>query len=206
MRPREWRPACVKGYCLRFDLDGRPRAYRPHILVAASAGGSAMKTMTIGDAARQACVGVETIRFYERRGLVERPPLPPGRRIRVYPAEAVKRIRFIRQAQQLGFSLREIEELLAVRADPRADCSEVRAQAVAKLREVRGKIEQLGAIGAALEAVIAVCPGQGGLQACSILDTLVEPDRAVRGGGPLPAAPPKRKAQDGSGSLPRRGL
>ena len=160
--------------------------------------------MTIGEAARRAGVGVETVRFYERRGLVEQPPAPAGRRVRVYPAETIKRIRFIRQAQQLGFSLREIKELLALRADPNADCSEVREQAVAKLQEVRRKVEQLREIGAALEAVIAVCPGRGGLQACSILDTLVEADPAIRGSGPLPAAPPKRKANDGSGSSQRR--
>ena len=163
-----------------------------------------MRDVTIGEAARRAGVGVETIRFYERRGLIEQPAKREGSGFRVYPAEAVKRIRFIRQAQQLGFSLREIEELLALRADPNADCAEVREQAVVKLEEVRGKIEQLREIGAALEAVIAVCPGQGGLQACSILDTLVEPDPAVRGGGPLPAPPPKRKANDGSGSSQRR--
>lgn len=163
-----------------------------------------MQGMTIGEAARQACVGVETIRFYQRRGLVEQPPLPPGRRIRVYPAEAIKRIRFIRQAQQLGFSLREIKELLALKADPHGDCSEVRAQAVAKLQEVRDKIEQLREIGAALEAVIAVCPGQGGLQACSILDMLAEPEPGFRGRGPLPAAAPKRKRQNGSNGRQRR--
>ena len=159
---------------------------------------------TIGEAARQAGVGVETIRFYERRGLIEQPPTPEGRRVRIYPAEAVKRIRFIRQAQQLGFALREIEELLALRADPDADCSEVREQAVAKLQEVRGKIERLREIGAALEAVIAVCPGQGGLQACSILDTIAEPDAAVRGSGPLSAAPPKRRPQNRSDGGQRR--
>jgi DNA-binding transcriptional MerR regulator len=145
-----------------------------------------MKTMTIGEAARRAGVGVETIRFYERRGLIERPPTPDGRRVRVYPAGTVQRVRFIRQAQQLGFSLREIEELLALQADPHADCSEVRTQAVAKLRDVEGKIERLREIGAALEAVIAVCPGQGGLQCCSILDALGETDRPAPGAGRFP--------------------
>jgi MerR family mercuric resistance operon transcriptional regulator len=163
-----------------------------------------MTTMTIGEAARQAGVAVETIRFYERRGLIERPPTPAGRRVRIYPAEAIKRIRFIRQAQQLGFSLREIEELLALRADPHADCSEVRVQAVAKLREVTGKIAQLREIGAALEAVIAACPGQGGLQTCSILDALIATGPAGRATGPLPAPPPKRRPQNEPDSRQRR--
>ncbi len=85
-----------------------------------------MKTMTISNAARQAEVGIETIRFYERRGLIEQPPTPVGSGFRVYPEETVQRIRFIRQAQEIGFSLREIDELLSLRADPAADSSDVR--------------------------------------------------------------------------------
>ncbi len=133
----------------------------------------AMKAaMTIGTAAREAGVGVETIRFYERRGLVVQPPKSAGSGVRRYSPETIARIRFIREAQQLGFLLREITELLALRADPRADCAEVREQASVKLREVRHKIEQLRQIGAALETLIGACPGRGGLQACSIMDAL----------------------------------
>lgn len=131
-----------------------------------------MAAMTIGTAAREAGVGVETIRFYERRGLVAQPPKPAGSGARRYSPETVERIRFIREAQQLGFSLREIAELLALRADPSADCSEVREQASVKLDEVRRKIERLRQIGAALETLIAACPGRGRLQTCSIMDAL----------------------------------
>ena len=131
-----------------------------------------MKAMTIGKAAGDAGVGVETIRFYERQGLIERPRKPVGSGVRVYPPETVERIRFIREAQQIGFSLREIRDLLALRADPSADSSEVRQQAVAKLQEVQRKIEQLERIGAALEVLIAACPGRGGLQACSIMEAI----------------------------------
>jgi MerR family copper efflux transcriptional regulator len=130
-----------------------------------------MKALTIGKAAREAGVGVETIRFYERQGLIEQPPRP-HRGVRRYSDEAVSRIRFIKKAQQLGFTLREIHELLALRADPDADCSQLREEAVAKLQNVRQKIEQLQQIGAALETLINACPGQGGLQACSILEAL----------------------------------
>ncbi len=158
-----------------------------------------MKELTIARAARQAGVGVETIRFYERRGLIEQPRKPRGSGFRVYSPEQVKRIKFIRQAQQIGFSLHEIQELLSLRADPAADCSAVRSQAVAKLDEVKRKIDQLHHIGAALEALIAVCPGRGGLQACTILDTLIDPAHGlvppITAGGPLPAVPPKRKKQ-----------
>jgi MerR family transcriptional regulator, copper efflux regulator len=130
----------------------------------------AMQTMTIGKAAREAGVNIETIRFYERRGLIERPP--KGNGYRVYSPEEVARIRFIKEAQQIGFSLSEIGDLLSLRADPAADCSEVRRQAVAKLDQVNQKIEQLRAVGVALETLIAACPGRGALQACSILDAL----------------------------------
>lgn len=130
--------------------------------------------MTIGQAAREAGVGVETIRFYERQGLIEQPSKREGAGVRLYPADLVERIRFIREAQQLGFSLREASELLMLRADPNADCSDVREQATAKLGEVEQKIELLQRIHTALTTLIASCPGHGGLSACSILDALAQ--------------------------------
>ena len=133
-----------------------------------------MKALTISKAAREAGVGVETVRFYERQGLIEQAPKPTGSGVRIYSPDMVARIRFIREAQQIGFSLREIRELLALRADPSADCSDVREQATAKLEEVRRKIERLREIGTALETLIAACPGRGGLQACSIMDALTQ--------------------------------
>ncbi len=92
--------------------------------------------MTISRAAEQAGVGVETIRFYERRGLIDQPPQPLGGGYRVYDDALVGRVRFIRQAQELGFSLHEIGELLSLWADPAADCADVRARAAAKRTEV----------------------------------------------------------------------
>lgn len=139
--------------------------------------------MSIGQAASQAGVGIETVRFYERQGLIERPRKPEGTGVRCYPADLVKRIRFIREAQQLGFTLREASELLALRADPSASCLEVREQATAKLQDVRQKIERLRQIGAALESLIASCPGRGALQACSIMDALALHPGAQAGDG-----------------------
>lgn len=132
-----------------------------------------MSSLTISKAAQAAGVGVETIRFYERKHLVQQ-PLKPNRGVRRYSDELVARIRFIKKAQQLGFSLREIRELLALRADPATDCSDLREQAQAKLSEVRLKIEQLQEMDAALETLIATCPGRGALQACSILEALTQ--------------------------------
>lgn len=130
-----------------------------------------MTGLTIGGLAVAAGVGVETIRFYERKGLIAR-PRRPERGFRAYPNEAVRRIRFIRQAQQLGFSLKEIEELLALRADPATDCADVQRRASAKLVEVERKMAQLQRIRAALETVIAACPASGTLDGCSIIEAL----------------------------------
>ncbi len=135
-----------------------------------------MKTMTISKIAQEAGVGVETVRFYERKGLVDQPPKPPSGGFRVYPAEMAERIRFIRQAQELGFTLREIKELLSLRTDPATDCADVRERAQTKLDEVNRKIALMKGIQAALEKLIAACPGQGALQVCSIIDAIEAPE------------------------------
>lgn len=134
-----------------------------------------MQHLTIGKAAAEAGVSVETIRFYERRGLIQQPPKGEG--YRVYPAEMVARVRFIRQAQQTGFSLREVQELLSLRADPAADCADVRRQAAQKIEEVDRKIADLQRVRAALETVVSVCPGRGELTDCTIMAALEHPAR-----------------------------
>ncbi|MBI3436341.1 MAG: MerR family transcriptional regulator [Proteobacteria bacterium] len=156
-----------------------------------------MQVQTIGKAAREAGVNVETIRFYERQGMIEQPPRPNGKGARVYADATVARIRFIREAQQLGFALREIRELLALRANPTADCSEVRERATAKLLDVQQKIERLRRIGAALETLIVACPARGSLKACSIIDALEL--RSVAGQRRRTLAVTKRGARQRSG-------
>ena len=131
-----------------------------------------MKAMTIGKAAKRAGVGVETIRFYERRGLIPQPPKPATGGFRDYPAATLSQIRFIREAQDLGFSLEEISDLMSLRADPKANCAQVQRRAEAKLAEVEEKIERLKGMGQALERLIEACPGKGALGACSIIETL----------------------------------
>ena len=103
-----------------------------------------VKPLTISTLADCAGVGVETIRFYERKGLVRRPPRP-GTGFRVYPEDAVARIRFIRQAQALGFTLQEIGGLLALRVTPGTDCAAVRSRAVSKLANVEARLAELSA-------------------------------------------------------------
>ena len=153
-----------------------------------------MDAMTIGMAARESGVGVETIRFYERKGLIRQPPKPGAGRRRYRP-EVIERIRFIRQAQQLGFALREIEELLSLEANPAADCSDVRRRALEKIEQVNARIAQLADIRAALTRLLAACPGSGALGACSILEALrvAEPTQPDE-----PARPPRRAAKRGS--------
>lgn len=128
--------------------------------------------MRIGEAAKAAGIGVETIRYYERRGLVARPARPVGGGARSYPEETVARIRFIREAQSIGFSLREIKELVSLKRDPDTDCGEVRARAKAKLDEVNRKIAGLEVMRTKLEQALGACPGRGRLDQCAILAAL----------------------------------
>jgi MerR family mercuric resistance operon transcriptional regulator len=131
-----------------------------------------MRDLTIGKAAGEAGVKTATLRFYERCGLIEQPP-KPGTGYRIYPPGTVDRIRFIRQAQEIGFSLAEIGDLLSLRAAPETDCSKVRDRAQAKLAEVDRKMARLRKIRGALERLVAACPGEAAaLEECSILQSL----------------------------------
>jgi MerR family mercuric resistance operon transcriptional regulator len=130
-----------------------------------------MKPLTIGQVARCAGVGVETVRFYERQGLLEE----PARRdsgYRQYPEDVVARLRFIRRAKELGFSLKEIKELLALRVDPDTTCAEIKQRAQAKIADVEEKIRALQRIKKALVRLTAVCRGRGPTNECPILDAL----------------------------------
>lgn len=131
-----------------------------------------MGRFTISRAAKAANVTVETIRFYERKGLIAQPHKPAGGGARTYDGETVARLRFVRQAQDIGFSLREISELLALRADPEVDCADVRGRAIKKRDEVHAKLDQLSRMRDALDALIASCPGGGDLKACTILEAM----------------------------------
>lgn len=130
-----------------------------------------MESLKIGQVAHLAEVGVETIRFYERRGLIEEPPRRASG-YRQYPPEAVARIRFIRRAKDLGFSLGEVKELLALRVDPHATSADVRGRAKAKIDDITGKIKTLEKMRGALEALVASCSGSGPVSECSILEAI----------------------------------
>ncbi len=130
-----------------------------------------MKPLTIGQVARQADVGVETVRFYERQGLLNEPPRRESG-YRQYPEDVVARLRFIKRAKELGFSLKEIKELLTLRVDPTMTCAEVRSKAQAKIADVEEKIQALQKIKKALVKLTTVCRGRGPTSECPILEAL----------------------------------
>ena len=129
-------------------------------------------TMTRSEVAEAAGVTAETVRYYEERGLIPKPRRSAAG-YRLYGPSFVERIRFIKRAQDLGFTLAETEGLLAVGLDaPDGGCGDVRAQALAKLSDVEAKLRDLTAIREALRALAEACPGTGPISACPILDTL----------------------------------
>lgn len=132
--------------------------------------------MLISETARRAGVGVETIRFYERKGLIGRPLRPTASGYRQYSAETVHHIRFIKCAQQLGFSLAEVRELQALESASGAQCIDVRERARLKLADVMARIENLTRIKSVLEQLIDACPGQGSARKCSILNEIKRGD------------------------------
>lgn len=131
-----------------------------------------MEPMTIGRLAKCAGVGVETVRFYQRSGLLETPPQPASG-YRKYPPETILRIRFIKRAKSLGFSLKEIRELLELRSEC-ATCGDVQARAEAKLKTVTQKIDELTRVRDNLEDLVRQCQSGSDIDACPIIEALVE--------------------------------
>lgn len=130
-----------------------------------------MEYLTTGQVAKQAQVNIETIRYYERRGLI---PDPPRREsgYRQYSWDIVDRIRFIKRAQELGFSLKEIAELLSLRFDPGTPAILVRRKAEAKVKDIDEKIASLQNMKHALLKLIGQCDGHGTVNECPIIEAL----------------------------------
>lgn len=132
-----------------------------------------MSTYTIGQLARLSGAGVETIRYYEREGLIAEPPRRASG-YRQYPEDALARLRFIRHAKELGFSLKDTRELLELRVAPGATCADIRQRAETKIAEVRTKLDMLRQIEQALVKLTVSCRGRGPTSDCPILDALDE--------------------------------
>lgn len=127
------------------------------------------RSIAIGKLARAAGVGVETIRYYQRRRLLAVPPRPLGGQRR-YGADSVRRVRFIKRAQALGFTLDEIATLLSL--DQARACAPTRALASHKLAQIKQRIADLTALEAALGELVHRCDTRSARTACPIMNTL----------------------------------
>lgn len=128
------------------------------------------QALTIGALAKSSGVGVQTIRFYERKGLL---PAPPRREsgYRQYGPKDATRIRFIKRAQDVGFTLSEIQELLEMNTSPRATCSDVKMKADLKLAEVNAKIKDLQRMRKTLMELSGACgESKKAMSECRVLD------------------------------------
>lgn len=130
-----------------------------------------MKYLKIGQAAKEAGVNVDTVRYYERRGLLPSPQRKESG-YRQYMGDTVKRIRFIKHAQELGFSLNEIAELLSLKLDPVAACSDVKKKAERKIAEIEEKLEMLRKMREALGCLVEMCEENREAGECPILEAL----------------------------------
>jgi MerR family transcriptional regulator, mercuric resistance operon regulatory protein len=129
-----------------------------------------MHGMTIGALARTAGIHLETVRFYQRRGLLAVPPRPPGVGARRYGDEALARLRFIARAQGIGFSLAEVKQLLQPEPVP---CQKASRLAREKLALVEQRIAELQRVRVALRALLVEC-GAGGATPCPLIGSLAQ--------------------------------
>jgi len=130
-----------------------------------------MKILTRGELAKRCEVNFETVRYYEQQGLIPKPSRR-GSNYRLYSEETVRHIRFIKRAKQLGFTLKEIRELLSLRSSPRARCADVKERAESRIQDIADRIRTLQAMSRALAGLVTECPGKGGASECPILDAL----------------------------------
>lgn len=128
-----------------------------------------MEKLKIGEVAKMSNVGIETIRFYEREGLIPCPVrLQSG--YRQYSKDAVRRIQFIKNAKELGFSLKEISELFSLRVKPKTKCGDIKKRAETKIADIEERIKILQKMKSALKTLISECVGKGPAGDCPILE------------------------------------
>jgi len=130
-----------------------------------------MEGITTGELAERAGVGKETVRYYERRGLLPEPPRTEAG-YRQYSPDDVRRLRFIRTAQGLGFTLDEIDGLLSLRVHPDGSCRAVEARARTVLDRVERQIGELRGMKAALQELLRACRGAEPTEPCPILSAI----------------------------------
>ena len=130
-----------------------------------------MSGLTIGKVAVQTGISIDAIRFYERMGLLPAPVRRPSG-YREFEPGAVTRLRFIKRAKNLGFSLREVIDLLSLRVDAERTCADVYALATAKIADIERRIGELKRMNKALTSLASACAGEGPTGECPILDAL----------------------------------
>ena len=130
-----------------------------------------MDVLSRSQLAEAALVNIETLRYYERRGLIPAPPRS-ATNYRRYPARTVDRVRFVKHAQDLGFSLEEIKELLSLRSTRGAKAGDVKRRAEKKIAEIAERIRALQNIQAALQHLVSQCSGEGPVETCTILHAI----------------------------------
>jgi MerR family copper efflux transcriptional regulator len=155
---------CRTGRHLTLDLDQRSRL---------RAMNTSHTSMTIGAVARRVGVAIDTIRYYEREGLLPE-PLRRASGYRSYDEGAVRQLRFIRRAKDLGFTLEEIRDLLALSADRHRGVKAVKKRAEERLAAIDERIAELTRVRDGLEQLIEACPGHGSPDQCPILKALTD--------------------------------
>jgi MerR family copper efflux transcriptional regulator len=135
-----------------------------------------MELLSIGEVAKMTGVTVETVRFYEKQGLIAAPQRSASG-YRQYRTETIQRVRFIQRAKEVGFTLKDIAELLALREEPGTSCADIKLRATDKIEEVDHKIQDLQKIREALGRMIVRCSGRGDLSTCPILEELEWDDK-----------------------------
>lgn len=142
-------------------------------------GSQTMKQLTIGQVAHRSGVGIETVRFYEREGLLVKPKRTVSG-YRQFDEGVVARLLFIQRAKELGFTLNEIKELLSLRVDSDTSCDDVKARAEVKIADIEDKIRTLQRMKKALVRLTQECCEKGGGSECPILDALDGHPRSSR--------------------------
>ena len=128
--------------------------------------------LKIGEIAKLSGVSVETVRFYERRGLIEEPPRTESG-YRQYSRSTANRILFIKRTQELGFTLKEIKELLKIASNNTMGCGEIRNFSQSKIIQISEKIKHLKKLKKGLEILVKNCPGKGSVNGCPIVDSML---------------------------------
>lgn len=130
-----------------------------------------MTQLSIGQLAKETGVTVEALRFYEKQGLVAA-PARTNAGYRQYPPDTVRRVKFIQHAKEVGFTLNDIAQLLALRQEPGTSCADIKLKATDKIKDVESKIRELQRIREALQRMVIKCTSKSNLSECPILEEL----------------------------------